>query len=400
MTLAGAIFGSISFKKDLSYKEDLAIGDNSKISYCVSGPSQTQIDEMAAIDSVESITPVYLIERNVSFSKKTTLFYGIDNLKDDSIKRTFFDSILSGDGILTANDAYIDKNFSENYHFGVGDSLSVSFGGYQADLKVRGILTPVNDVLGLQSYSDPHQGIALFRFTTQIAQSFSNKPHISYAPIVKKDGAAANGALETYLSTYKPLGGVWSYDEFKANYESLHSQGSYTNEEWAKIIQDAYNSYYSSAIGNLSTSYETKGLVFRDLYADDSINELHQSASKLNTASLIIAALGFVPLLIVSLLSLKEEKEIVQEGSSLVQLKKKRFIFLVAPSYLLSLLIICIFFFINLSAKGNFAGIGSGDAFMKTGVLGFLLSLALSLLYFILFPLKEKPSKKNEQEKK
>jgi hypothetical protein len=394
ITLIGAVFGALSFRKELAYREDLALGDNSPVSYCVSEPSSEQIDQIAAIDSVASVTPVYVIERDVDFAKSKVLFYGIDHLQNNSIKGTFFDSLLEGDGTLGEDDIYVDKTIKDSYGLSVGTTASVSFGTVAKTFTVKGILTPVMDVLGLTTYSDPHQGIILFRYTSTIESGFTTKPHIAYAPITKKENVNS-GALETYLSTYKPLGKVDTYEVYRANYVKLHSQGTYSDAEWEKMIQDAYKQYYDDAVTRLSTGYQTKASLFRDLYSDSTIKALEEASKQENMISQIVAAFAFLPLVIASILTASEEQEIIKEGQPVKGIKESRNLSVHLPVVGMTLITFLAFFISNILVKGGFAGISLDFAFLRTGIIGITISLIFGLCYFLIYPTlpRKQPSK-------
>lgn len=315
---AGFVVSGMSSYSMADYKSEMLLSENSPITHVVSSPSKDQVKEMGELDGVTQANSVYIIKRDVDFSKDTINVLAIDNLASDSLEGSLFQNVLSGDKNLGQNEIYFDQTLASSCGVGVGDTLTINFGTADKTFTVGGILSPISNILTVSQ-----EGACVIRYDTSFDTSLATAPRIAIGAI----SATSSGAISSYLATYRPLGNIDSFETYDKNYRSMHSQGSYSDEEYAKIIQEAYDAYYSEAYDRLPVGvYQNKNAFFRDLDSSP-VTEKKQETSKTELlVGNILCGISVLPLLVATFLNLGENRRLLKEGSSLKDIRKYRLI--------------------------------------------------------------------------
>lgn len=303
--IASLVFGILSSSSEKSYKSLLLAEENCGFSNVVYGPSKEQITELNNIDGVDSVNPMYLIERDVDFSEQAVNLFALDGLDNNgSLKSTLFQNVLSGDDELNDNEIYFDKFLFDSSDLFVGQTVTINFGKIDRTYVVGGVVSPIHQVLTIKT-----EGVCFVKYDSAFDTAFSDPLKISCATV---NGNSA--ALTSYLSGFRSLGMIDSFAVFNTDYRTMHSQGTYTDDEYAQVIQAAYDAYYQEEYNSLSTGqYKTSSVFFRNMVSASYVKKAKNDSKTQLIVANVLMGLGFIPIVIGLFLNLNEEKKSVQK---------------------------------------------------------------------------------------
>jgi hypothetical protein len=255
-------------------------------------PSKEQVATYKKDASVKSVLPCYF------FAPENVTMLAYDD--PTAVQTGFFNdsTLISGDfsGVV------VDKKAADNLNVGVGSSISLPLGDNYVTKTVSGVAMPVH----FGSSGDFNsKGVVQFYFDQECVTAYGVTPHYGLVFIASNNLAGT----EKMLDGYKPYGELETFEEFKADYEKSHKQGSYTDEEWLALEKKAYAEEVAAfEFGTYDGSVQYKEAIDKaGLYSSTSIETV---ASK-KKISLIAGAVGAVVFaLFVFFFDLAEKKDL------------------------------------------------------------------------------------------
>lgn len=283
----------ISSAKLTLYNQSLLMANNPGITYVAYSPNQEQAEEISNIKGVEEVTTMRIIERNnLSFTNSIVPFFAIESIKNEnSLENTIFNNVLKGDYILSNDEIYFDQILYNKSNVKIGEKISVYFGTINKTYTLGGVVAPVRDILTLNS-----EGVAIFNYSQDIDEGLTSDTRITCLTITTNGNDLDSDDLLRYLGNYKPLGNILTFKQFDEDYRNMHNQGSYTDEEYEKIILEAYEKYYDENYQLLPNGqYCNCETFFRDLTSSFELKSIKESS---NNYSVLFAILICVSSLI------------------------------------------------------------------------------------------------------
>lgn len=290
--IVGFVFLGVSSVKLTSYEQSMLMVDNPGITYVTYSPNEKQAEELSQMQCVKNVETMRLIERNnLSFTNDVTSFIAIESFNNTkSLENTLFNNILIGDSILDDNEIYFDQILFQKCNVKIGEKVTVSFGATLKSFILGGVVSPVRDILTLKN-----DGVAIINFSDDIDEGLPSETRITCLTITTRQNYDNFDELLIYLANYKPLGNIQTFEQFNNDYRSMHNQGAYSDEEYAEIIQKAYDKYYSETYEILPKGqYTNSDTFFRDLTNSFELKSINESSMKYGYIFLLLVCLGTI----------------------------------------------------------------------------------------------------------
>lgn len=221
-----------------------SIYTDTSIDFIVPSPSYMQVDEMETNgdDGIGMVTPYYEISSNVTCNSSNIKGVTIILPDENKIQYTPYNTsrILSGNKMVAAGNAVVDKLFLSNNTCSIGDTVTVSIAERNYDFVISGICETNT------YYKDGT--ILVVLSSDQMLELESYGIQYSAAYVCASDYEKCRNYL---YSQYKPLGRMKDASAFETQEAFDRHVENFYEADWTKEITNCKDNYSS-----LSTKYE------------------------------------------------------------------------------------------------------------------------------------------------
>ena len=233
--VAGALLlvgGAMSVETNIAIDQATSTFTKSTFDYIVVSPDNDQVATFTAnTEAVSAIFPTYHYESTLTGASSAKLHLLLsDRMADYDI--SFFNPKRIVKGEYKEDGLMLDEVAAQKLGAQVGSSVSFTLGASKFALPVSAIYSAVN-------YQTMSTGVAMAKFTPAMANSWGEgKGPKTYelAFIAAKDITKCIQMLQSY----KPMGQLMTYEEYKTEWAALRQPGEYTDEEWEAKMETGY----------------------------------------------------------------------------------------------------------------------------------------------------------------
>lgn len=359
--------------------------------YVIISPSKEQVaDFKSNTEAVNTIFPCYSFAATLNGISKSTMTLFLSDEMEYYSTGLFNNSTLVA-GTYNENGMNLDVTAADALGVSVGDQVSVT-------LAYRNFDFTVTSIYMASTYSGLDKGLALAKYSDEIANAFAKELSYDYAFIDANDLTKC-AAL---LNDYKPLGRLQSEEEYIKEYKEENNCPPWlSEEEWEATIVNAYNEYKEKY---LSQDFKNSVQV-KSEYMEDVADQVSTTVEKINYICVGVAVGALIVYTILSIvfvyLNKNTDKILLKDGKKDVM----------KPYYLVAIIGTVL---ISVCTGGAMYIYGYSSQFFDTYIkiiMAFSLPTLLSIIFIVPFIYKysnvltaevrkEKEKEKNEQLKK
>ncbi len=276
--------------------------------YTVSMTTEEQVVELESKTFIDNVLPTFIFSIPVNESERDIHVMYYDG--DDSDKGLFNKSnLVESNG---NNGAAIDLRLSQELNINLGDEISYI-------LRSEVITKEVTDIYLSSEYLFLNEGVVYVEWGDTESGLFADKvlPY-DMVFITVNDTTSFNSYIESYL----PLGLLRTFDEFEEDYNENFNQPSYfTDEQWAEVIEDAYDAYELEFYNETYSGYvksKTEDFATIEVRINNELEEIEKEVSRTISISIVILLVIFVVGSLLSSRAVAKADSSDQQGDELI----------------------------------------------------------------------------------
>lgn len=227
--------GAMSIETNIAIDQATSTFTKSTFDYIITQPSNEQLATFKAdTAAVSGLFPTYHYEITASGNSSAKIhLVTSDQMADYDI--SFFNPKRIAKGEYKEDGLMLDEVAAQKIGAEVGSNVSFTLGGSKFTLAVSAIYSAVN-------YQTMSTGIAMTKFTAAMANSWGegNEPKTYELAFIAAKDKAKCAAM---LADYKPMGAMYTEEEYKAEWDARRPASGYTDEEWNAYVAAQYQKY-------------------------------------------------------------------------------------------------------------------------------------------------------------